>query len=54
MDNLTNKTEAQLLGIAEGNLQSILSFVDMPEYQKEWVKISLKAVQQISYNKYGI
>ena len=28
MDNLTNKTEAQLLGIAEGNLHSILSFVD--------------------------
>jgi len=49
MENLTNKTDAQLLGIIEGNLISVLNFVDMPDYQKKWVKTALQAAQQVNY-----
>tara|TARA_R110000822_G_scaffold99790_7_gene224883 strand:+ start:355 stop:513 length:159 start_codon:yes stop_codon:yes gene_type:complete len=50
-DNLQNKSQAQLLGIIEGNLMSVLSFVDMPDYQKQWVKTALTATQLIGYKQ---
>jgi len=51
MENLTNKTDAQLLGVIEGNLVSVLNYVDMPDYQKNWVKQALQASRQINYNR---
>ena len=51
MENLTNKTDAQLLGIIEGNLVSVLNYVDMPDYQKKWIKRALQASRQINYNR---
>lgn len=48
-DNLTNKSDAQLLGIIEGNLISVLTFADMKDYHKEWIKTSLRAAQLIKH-----
>tara|TARA_R100000541_G_scaffold9521_4_gene17244 strand:+ start:1182 stop:1373 length:192 start_codon:yes stop_codon:yes gene_type:complete len=45
-----NTQQSKLLGTAEGNLISVIEFGEMPEYQKQWVKQALNAVQEAGEN----
>tara|TARA_R100001369_G_scaffold23515_2_gene43239 strand:+ start:48 stop:221 length:174 start_codon:yes stop_codon:yes gene_type:complete len=50
---MENKPEiyqnAKLIGKAIGNLKSLISYADLPEYQKEWLKETLRCVEQVDY-----
>tara|TARA_R100001369_G_scaffold15831_1_gene30665 strand:+ start:1060 stop:1233 length:174 start_codon:yes stop_codon:yes gene_type:complete len=50
---MENKPEiyqnARLIGKAIGNLKSLISYADLPVYQKEWLKETLRCVEQVDY-----
>ena len=49
--NLLEKTDAQLFGVAEGNLLNLLKYAELPDYQKESLKTVLRAVRQLDYQR---
>ena len=40
---------AQLIGKAIGNLESLKTYADLPPYQKEWLKDALNAIKLVDY-----
>lgn len=40
---------ARLIGTVIGNLESLKKYADLPDYQREWLKVALRAVKEVDY-----
>lgn len=50
IDKIHTKTNAQLIGIAEGTLSCIKDFADLTPSHKEWLLEALTAIKQLEKN----
>lgn len=49
-EQLNSKTNAQLIGIAEGTLSCLKDFADLTPSHKEWLLEAMTAIKQLEKN----
>lgn len=49
-EQLNTKTNAQLIGIAEGTLSSLKDYADLTPSHKEWLLEAMTAIKQLEKN----
>jgi len=50
IDKIHTKTNAQLIGIAEGTLSCLKDYAELTPSHKEWLLDAMKAIKQLEKN----